>query len=279
MPELPEVETIVRGLKEKLPGQKIRQVKVNLDKVLRENKEEFASLLTGLVFQGVSRRGKMIIFDLSEDWSLVVHLKMTGQIIYTRPEAPVNKHTHLVFDLAKGNQLRYADLRQFGYLILLKTDQVTGLPQLAGLGPDALEISSQEFGKLIASRKGAIKPLLLNQSFLAGLGNIYSDEVLHLAQIHPLQPAGSLTSAQIERLYKAIRQVLTRAIKLKGSSVSNYVDSDGERGSFQELHQVYGREGKPCFQCGQPVKRLKLSSRSTCFCPSCQKLKALDRQE
>lgn len=270
MPELPEVETIVRGLRKNIPHQKISRVKVNLDKVVKNDKKDFGSLLTGLVFQDVRRRGKMIIFDLSEGWSLVVHLKMTGQLIYTQPEAPVTKHTHLVFELNSGDQLRYVDLRQFGYLLLARTDQVDKLPQLAELGPDALEISCQEFQKLIASKKGAIKPLLLNQSFLAGLGNIYADESLHLAQIPPRRPASALTSSQTEKLYQVIRKTLTKAIDLKGSSVNNYVDSDGERGSYQKLHQVYGREGKPCFQCGQFIKRLKLNSRSTYFCPSCQ---------
>ncbi|MEW5766377.1 MAG: bifunctional DNA-formamidopyrimidine glycosylase/DNA-(apurinic or apyrimidinic site) lyase [bacterium] len=272
MPELPEVETIVRGLKEKIPGQQINRVKVNLDKVVKGDKKDFGLRLTGLAFQDVRRRGKMIVFHLSEGWSLVVHLKLTGQLIYTQPEAPVAKHTHIIFELERGNQLRYLDLRQLGFLLLARTDQVDNLPQLTELGTDALEISSQDFGKLISSKRGAIKSLLLNQSLLAGVGNLYSDEALHRAQIHPLQPANTLTPSQIEKLYQAIRKILIKAIELKGSSVDNYVDSEGERGAYQAFHQVYDREGKSCFQCGQPVKRIKLGSRSTYFCPNCQKL-------
>ena len=271
MPELPEIETIVRGLQQQIVGQKIVRVKVNLAKIVRGDKERFASLIEGASIFEVRRQGKIIILGLSNGMSILVHLKLTGQLHCTLPEKPAIKHTHLVFDLSGGEELRYVDLRQFGYFLLTKTSEISHLPQLSALGPDPLKISLDEFKGLISKRSGRIKSLLLNQSFLAGIGNIYADEILHLSGIHPLQPAHLLSEPKIKRLHQAIREVLTRAIEYRGSSVSDYLDSNGQEGSYQRFHRVYRREGKPCLACQAKIARLKIGNRSSYFCPNCQR--------
>lgn len=271
MPELPEIETIVRELQQKIIGQKIVSVRIILPKIIKMDAKEFISLVEGVYIQEVKRRGKIIIILLSNGMSLLVHLKLTGQLIDTAPEEPLNKHTHLIFELSGGRHLRYFDLRQFGYFLLAETAQLPRLRQLNLLGPDPLKISLNEFRKLISTRAGRIKSLLLNQSFLAGIGNIYADEILHRARIHPLQSAKTLSDSRIEILYEAIKEVLIKAIEYKGSSVSDYVDSNGNKGNYQKFHQVYQREGKPCFTCTNKIARLKISNRSSYFCLDCQK--------
>lgn len=271
MPELPEVETIIRGLQQQLIGLKIVRIRVILPKVIREDKERFVSLLKGASVQGIKRRGKIILIALSNKMTILVHLKLSGQIIYTSPEKPSSKHTHLIFDLSDGNQLRYIDPRQFGYFLLINNSELSQIRQLTTLGPDPLKISLDDFKERISKRKGRIKSLLLNQSFLAGIGNIYADEILHQAQIHPLEPAQTISIPQIEKLYQSIKEILTEAIKQKGSSIRDYLDSSGQEGGYQKLHQVYQREGKPCFTCQTKIARLKIGSRSSYFCPNCQK--------
>lgn len=272
MPELPEVETIVRGLQQYLVGQKIVRARVNLPKIIRGDKESFVSLIEGasIEIEEVRRQGKIIILGLSNGMSILIHLKLTGQLLYTLPKKPVVKHTHLVFSLSGGKELRYVDLRQFGYFLLTATSQLSRLRELSILGPEPLEISSNELKRLISKRKARIKSLLLNQSFLAGIGNIYADEILHLSGINPLQPAHMLNDPKIKRLHQAIRKVLTRAIKYRGSSVSDYLDLAGQEGSYQRFHQVYQREGKPCLTCQAKITRLKIGNRSSYFCPNCQ---------
>ncbi|MEW6609469.1 MAG: bifunctional DNA-formamidopyrimidine glycosylase/DNA-(apurinic or apyrimidinic site) lyase [bacterium] len=272
MPELPEVETIVRGLQQQIIGQKIIKVSVHLPKIIKQETKEFASQLKDTQIQGISRRGKMIIITLSNNLSLLIHLKLSGQIVYTSPRSPMANHTHLVIELSGGNQLRYIDLRQFGYVILTKTSILSELTQLAGLGDEPLKISLSDFKRLISTKKGRIKSLLLNQSFLAGIGNIYADESLHLARIHPLQLASTLTQSQIKILYQSIRNVLSAAILYRGSSISNYVDSSGQEGGYQRFHRVYQREGQVCVTCQEKISRVKIGGRSSYFCPHCQKL-------
>lgn len=268
MPELPEVETIIRGLQQQLVGLKIVRIRVNLPKVIRRGD---ISLLKGAAIQGISRRGKIILITLSNKITILVHLKMSGQIIYTSSEKPATKHTHLIFELSDGNQLRYIDPRQFGYFLLIKNSELSQIRPLTTLGPDPLKISLDDFKERISKRKGRIKSLLLNQSFLAGIGNIYADEILHQAQIHPLKPAQNISVPQIERLYQASKEILTEAIERKGSSIRDYLDSSGQEGNYQKLHQAYQREGKPCLTCQTKIARLKIGGRSSYFCPNCQK--------
>ncbi|MFH1859452.1 MAG: bifunctional DNA-formamidopyrimidine glycosylase/DNA-(apurinic or apyrimidinic site) lyase [bacterium] len=270
MPELPEVETIVRGLQEQIVGKKIVGVRVILPKIIRGNAGDFIALISGTTIQKVWRRGKMLVIDLYEGRSLLVHLKMTGQLLYLSEESPIAKHTHLILDLSDGRQLRYLDVRQFGYLCLTETSLVQ---ELTPSGAEPLEISGNEFRMLLQSRKARIKPLLLNQSFLAGIGNIYADEILHRAGIHPLQHTHALSEAQITRLYQAMQKVLRQAIEQRGSSISDYVDSNGQKGDYQKYHQIYQRQGKPCLTCQEKITRIKIGGRSSHFCPNCQQNK------
>lgn len=269
MPELPEVETIVRGLQKQIVGKKIIGVRVLLPKIVRGGERDFTTLVSGTTIQKVWRRGKMIVFDLSAERSILIHLKLTGQVVYISADAPIVKHTHIILELSDGQQLRYLDLRQFGYLCLTDASMIAGLTPS---GAEALEISGDEFNRMMQSRKARIKPLLLNQSFLAGIGNIYADEILHRAKIHPLQHTSTLNKAQITKLYQAMQEVLRQAIEQRGSSISDYVDSSGQKGNYQRYHQVYQRQGQPCFTCQERISRIKIGGRSSHFCPYCQKV-------
>ncbi len=273
MPELPEVETVVQGLKEKITGRRISQVTLNLSKIIRSDLKEFLNSLQGQVIERVWRRGKFIIIDLSRDQSLIVHLGMTGQLTYVSSAAPLLKHTHLTLHLENNDlhQLRYRDLRQFGYIRLVDSDQLKDVESLTKLGPEPFELTLEQFMNLMGARRVRIKPLLLDQGVIAGIGNIYADEILYRAQIHPRQPADSLTPLQLKKMYHAMREVLVAAIEKRGSSVQDYVTSEGELGEYQRLHQVYHRQSQPCFRCGALIAREKVGGRSTHWCPRCQK--------
>lgn len=223
------------------------------------NRNKLASRLIGRTIRSVTRRGKFIVMTLDQG-TLVVHLGMTGKLLLDGARTP---HTHGVFTLDEG-MLLYDDPRQFG--------RIEGdARRVAKLGPEPLEIGLEEFSERLRSRKSRMKPLLLNQSFLAGLGNIYVDEALFQAGIHPLAIAARLNASRAARLHQAIREILTMAIEHRGSSISDYVDADGERGNFQILHRVYGREGEPCVNCGATIRKIVSGGRGTHFCPACQK--------
>jgi formamidopyrimidine-DNA glycosylase len=257
MPELPEVETIVRGLAPLVSGRRIVAVETTSSRVVRGD----LAVLTGLVIAGVRRHGKFIVFDFSrEDRRLAVHLGMTGKLLLDGDPTP---YTRAIFRLDDG-VLLYDDIRQFGALELAAT-------RLEALGPEPFEISAAEFSRRLAGRRGKVKPILLNQSFLRGLGNIYTDEALHRAGIDPRARASRLSRTRREALHHAIQQVLSEAIASGGSSISDYVDAAGRRGRFQQQHRVYGREGEPCLACGTPIRRIVLAQRGTHFCPRCQK--------
>ncbi len=268
MPELPEVETIVRGLQKQIAGKKIVGVRVILPKIIRGEERDFITPVSGYTIQKVWRRGKMIVIDLAEGRSLLVHLKMTGQLVFSSAEAAVTKHTHLILELSDGQQLRYLDMRQFGYFCLADASLVAGLTPS---GAEPLDISGDEFKILMQSRRARIKSLLLNQSFIAGIGNIYADEILHRAGIHPLQHTHTLSETQIAKIYQAMQEVLRQAIEQRGSSISDFVDSSGQKGNYQRYHRVYQRQGQPCFTCREKITRIKIGGRSSHFCPNCQK--------
>jgi formamidopyrimidine-DNA glycosylase len=216
----------------------------------------------GARIRGVRRWGKHIVVDLDHG-HLIVHLGMTGQLLLDSDPGP---HTHATLRLDRGLALRYNDIRQFGRL-----EYADKLPdRLARLGPEPLEIGEQEFIARLRARRSMLKPLLLNQQFLRGLGNIYADEALHRARLHPRAIASRLRPARASALYRAIRQVLGESIRHGGTSVSDYVGSDGRRGAFQRRLRVYGRTGESCPACGAPVRRIVLASRGTHFCPRCQ---------
>jgi formamidopyrimidine-DNA glycosylase len=261
VPELPEVETVVRSLAPHLPGRKIVAARFKSRFVTPGNRKRLAANLTGRTIQSLRRRGKFIVMTLDQG-TLSVHLGMTGKLLL---DAPEGDHAHGVFTLDQG-ALIYDDPRQFGRIEWSAGDA----KRASRLGPEPLEIGLEEFVKRLRARKSRIKALLLNQAFLAGVGNIYADESLFAAGIHPLAMASRLTAARAGALHQAIRDILTLAIEQGGSSISDYVNAQGERGWFQIQHQAYGREGEPCRRCGGTIKKILVAQRGTHFCPKCQ---------
>ena len=289
MPELPEVETIVRGLRPLLTGRRILDAELPsanangagssiLRRILRDpewkNPVDFVDAIRGSSISAVRRHGKHLVFDLhppngkGSTRSLLVHLGMTGRLTCEETPEPRSAHTHLILSLDRpGRWLHYTDIRRYGRLQLL---DATGDP-LGSLGPDPLEVAFPEFVRLLGVRRAMLKSLLLDQRFLRGLGNIYADESLFRARLHPAALAARLNRQQARRLYDAIRETLTLAIAAGGSSIANYVDGLGNTGYFQHEHQVYQRTGDPCFRCGSRIRKMIIASRSTHFCPNCQR--------
>lgn len=273
MPELPEVETIVRGLKRTVLGKKIRGIKIVPSRVLQNKPGYFKQNLIGLKIIGVERRGKNIILQLSSGNLLLIHLGMTGNLIYLKKPAPLKKHDHLNIEFSDKSQLRYNDPRKFGKFKLVKSSRIENIKDLKNLGPEPLELSKADFVRLVQRRKGRIKSTLLNQKFIAGIGNIYADEVLFEAKIHPEEKPCNLSSNRLKKLHQAIQKILKKAIKSGGSSIDNYLDIEGRQGLFQLQHKVYGKKGESCPRCGIKIKRIVLNQRSSYFCPKCQKMK------
>lgn len=258
MPELPEVETVVRTVAPHLTGRRILSAEFTSRFVTPGNRSALAAKLAGRRVQAVRRRGKFIVITLDEGM-FTIHLGMTGRLLIT---GKPGIHTYAVFHLEDG-VLLYDDPRQFG--------KIEWKPRrVARLGPEPLEITLEAF-RASLRRKARIKPLLLNQAFLAGMGNIYVDESLFAAGIHPLASASRLSASRAAKLHQAIREILGAAIAAGGSSISDYVDAEGNRGWFQVSHQAYGREGEPCARCGAPIKKILVAQRGTHFCPKCQK--------
>lgn len=271
MPELPEVENVVRELRRKIKNKVIADVAVRFSGVVFPVKS-FAKELKGKKIAGVSRRGKLIIIELSGNKFLLVHLKMTGQLVFNQKEA--TKHTHVVIKFKDKTELHYNDIRKFGFLSIVDgTGLKKVLEERFNFGPEPLEatFNLKDFGAKLKKRSAAIKTLLLNQTILAGVGNIYADESLFRAKIRPTRRASSLKPGEVKLLHLKIKEVLKQAIDAGGSSAKNYVKTSGKKGSFQKLFQVYSRTGKPCYVCGTLVERLVLGSRSTHFCKVCQK--------
>jgi formamidopyrimidine-DNA glycosylase len=276
MPELPEVETVANGVHARIHGQRINDVWTsNKPQTFKTPPAEIAEILTGSRIERVYRVGKTIVLDLLRDdqrSQFLVHLGMTGRLLVCAPEVPLPPHTHAVLMLSGGPQrkvqeLRFVDARRFGRLSAHACSMATSY---TGPGKEPLTISQEEFNALFHGRRTPIKAALLNQSLLHGVGNIYADEGLFRAGIRPRRHAGRLTRAELTRLRQALIDVLTHAIQLGGSSVSDYVDADGVRGFFQLEHRVYLRTGEPCLTCGTPIQRLLIGGRGTHFCPTCQ---------
>lgn len=274
MPELPEVETVRRTLQPKLTGLKFTDVQILLPKVIRiPNHEEFKENITGKKIIKLGRRGKYLLINLSGGYTLLVHLRMTGRLVYCASEEPLPKHTHVILHLSDGCQLRFADMRQFGRMWLVPTTSMDTLAGFKDLGIEPLdEFFTRDFLKKELRRRHArIKSLLLDQTFIAGLGNIYTDEVLHRAKLNPERLATTLTPREIAHLYNAIRDVLQEGIENRGTTVRDFIDGDGRAGNYQTLLQVYSREGKPCPHCGEKIIKKKVGGRSSYYCPNCQK--------
>lgn len=273
MPELPEVETVARGLQSALPGRRIQSIRLGKTDFI-EDPAALESDLPGSRVESVRRYGKFMLIDLQPrdqrepKFALQVHLGMTGRMVVCSPEEPVLPHTHVFMTLDDGREVRYTDPRRFGFMRIVPETAREELLQSVGLEP--LNATEADFGAKLQSRRARIKALLLDQHVFGGMGNIYTDESLWRARINPKRLGANLSPAEVHQLYKAMRQVLTEAISSRGSSISDFVDSYGLPGNFQQHHRVYGLEGNKCFRCGTLIRREIVAGRSSYFCPHCQ---------
>jgi formamidopyrimidine-DNA glycosylase len=278
MPELPEVEVIRRDLEREVVGKKIKAVDVNRLRSIRRHKssKEFATALVGAKIRSVGRRGKYLVMRLDGDRALVVHLGMSGQLLRVKnARTAMPKHTHVVLTFTEGGQLRFVDPRTFGEMFVTTVDELEEqVSELAHLGVDPLEsaMSWEALGRVILQKRVKLKTLLMDQKFVAGIGNIYSDEILFNAGLRWDRTSDTLSDQEIRRLSRAIIETLQDAVKYRGSSLADeqYVDLFGQPGGFQSHHNVYDREGKLCPRCRHPVVRARYSNRSTFFCAACQ---------
>ena len=274
MPELPEVETVANGVHARAAGQRIARVWTSgRPQTFKTPEAEISEALTGCTIDSVRRVGKTIVMTVkrkNKPAEFLIHLGMTGRLLVSEPNVPIPPHTHAILTLADGREVRFVDPRRFGRLSIHRPAPEQAVSSYKGPGREPLTISPDDFVALFRNRKTPIKAALLNQSLLHGVGNIYADESLFRAGIRPRRQAGRLTRDELLRLRKALMDVLRHAIKLGGSSVSDYVDADGVRGFFQLQHKVYMRGGEPCLVCTTAIKRITLAGRGTHFCPTCQ---------
>jgi formamidopyrimidine-DNA glycosylase len=278
MPELPEVETVRRGLAEHLVGRRIDQVEVGRDRVVRRtSREALLDGLSGTVVTGADRRGKYLLLPLDSGDTLMIHLRMSGQLILAGQGAARPVHTHVVMSLDDGHELWFVDPRTFDEVVVFAPDRVADeVPELARLGPDPIADTFEraDLRAIVRNTRRALKPLLLDQHAIAGIGNIYADEILHVARLHPARPANGLPVGAETRLHTAIIGVLNDAIRAGGSTLGDaqYVDLMGAGGSYQQDHRVYGRGGERCITCGRGwVRRVTTAGRGTHFCSVCQR--------
>ena len=293
MPELPEVETIKNDLKKRILGKKITGVEVRGGKVVGNKPADFTKILKGNSFHAIDRIGKLLIFELADRKNfLLIHLKMTGQLIYCNKgevvagghetggegdkipgvgEALPNKYTHLIFSFANGAKLFFNDLRKFGYAKIVGEKELEKIKGEYGIEPLTKDFTLKAFKEALGVRNAPIKAILLNQGLIAGIGNIYADEALFEARIRPSRRAGSLSDKETEALFKAVNNIIKKAIKYRGTTFSNYVDASGRKGNFTKLLKVYHREGEKCRRCGAVIKKAKVAGRGTRFCEKCQK--------
>ena len=288
MPELPEVETVARDLRPRLVGATIVGARTSWARTLRtHDPASFAVAIAGHRIEAVGRRAKLVVVELDGGLGLTIHLKMTGQLFVVPADAQVDPYVRLILELADGRELRFRDIRKFGRVGLYARDPAThelitepgGAAVFAGHGPEPLDdtFTLQAFRRRIRVRTGRLKPLLLDQAFVAGIGNIYADEALWTARLHPLRAASSLHPADERRLYGAIRAILAEAVDRRGSSIDDYTAPDGD-GRMQERLQVYQRTGEPCSRCTHPIRRLVIGARSTHYCSWCQRLSTAGRR-
>ncbi len=275
MPELPEVETVRRTLETLILGKEIEEVQVLYPKIIKKPEvyEEFADALKGQHVKEIGRRGKFLILYL-DDYALVSHLRMEGKYALHEASEPIDKHTHVLFTFTDGTQLRYKDVRKFGTMhLFLKGEELSSLP-LEKLGPEPLsDAFTVEYLKPILQKTSRnIKAVILDQTVVVGVGNIYVDESLFRAKIHPTRPASSLTDDEISALVAEIKATLSEAVERGGSTIRSYINSQGQMGMFQLQILVYGKEGESCPRCGSTIEKGKVAGRGTHFCPSCQKL-------
>ena len=288
MPELPEVETVARDLRGLVLNAEIIAATSLWHGTLRTHAPDaIGPALAGRRIESVARRGKQLVLRLSGDAVLTVHLKMTGQLFVVPRATPIDPYVRLVIAFSDGRDLRFRDIRKFGKIGMYGIDprtqepvhEIGGAAVFAGTGPEPLDDSFtlRAFRTRLRGRRGRLKPLLLDQAFVAGIGNIYADEVLWASRLHPLRSAATLRPSDERTLYLAFRRILAEAIVRRGSSIDDYTAPDGD-GSMQEHLRVYQRAGEPCFQCGRPVRRIVIGARATHFCSWCQRLPAADRK-
>lgn len=290
MPELPEVETTVLDLKRKVLQRTFLDIWTDAPKLIKKpNLTEFKRRLKDKKIEDIKRKGKFIIFYLSCNERLLVHQKLTGHLLVGQwkkekgkwvpqskglLEDPMNRFIHIIFFLDNGLMLALSDLRKFARIELLTKEELDNLKDIQELGLDPLDknFTLKKFQEIIKGQKRKIKQVLMDQKLISGIGNIYSDEILFRARVHPFKPANKLNPNEIKEIYANIKSVLKRAIKLGGESISDYRRPDGSKGNFDKERKVYRREGQPCYVCGTKIERKKIGSRSTYFCPKCQKL-------
>lgn len=285
MPELPEVETIRRDLIKVILQKKITDIKIGKPKIVRLHQNKFIKEMTGNQFHNIGRIGKLLYFYLDRKKFLLVHLKMTGQLIYQQKKRvtagghnwpPIgkslpNKYSHVIFTFADQSQLFFNDQRQFGYMEIVNQTKLDKIKNNYGIEPLTNNFIYNDFEKIIKKRQTNIKNILLNQSLIAGIGNIYADEILHAARIKPEKKANRLSPRKIKDIFENSQTIIARAIDYRGTTFNNYRDSNGQKGNYISQLQVYGRESEPCPRCGHIIVRKKLHGRSAHFCPSCQK--------
>ena len=306
MPELPEVQTVVDDLNKKVKGRRIVGVWFDWPKMLKDPLDQqmnaiahkhvavFQKVIKGKKILNVRRRAKNILVYLSGDLLMLIHLKMTGHLLVGKwklkklkgkdlvvpiePKAmvedPYNQYVHLIFYLDDGRMIGFSDLRKFAKAILGSVAQIENLEELKKLGPEPLDknLNFIKFVKLIKPERRKIKPVLMDPQVIAGIGNIYSDDILWTSRINPFKPANKLSGKELKVLWQSIKKVLTKAVKLRGTSISDYRDTSGKEGKYADYRLVYQREGEPCPRCKTEIKRVKLGGRSAHYCPICQKL-------
>lgn len=286
MPELPEVETIRRDLASCVLHKKIKKVDVKKSRLVRNSASFFVKSLKNNEFTGIDRVGKLIIFVLKNKEYLLVHLKMTGQLIYQDKKSQIagghsynsdemvypNKYTYIIFTFSDGSNLYFNDMRTFGYLQVVDEKELDRIKSAYGIEPIDPEVKLSDWRKVFINRRTNLKALLLNQKVIAGIGNIYADEICFASRIRPDRPVFKLTKSEVDLLFKNSKRILQQAIKKRGTTFNNYVDGQGQKGNFVKYLRVYGRTGKICLNCRKvKIKRIKLAGRSTHFCPNCQK--------
>lgn len=295
MPELPEVETIVRDLKsraQKVLCARFVDVWTDWEKMIKKPKsfEEFKKEIKGEEIADIRRRGKNILFDLSDNKTLLIHQKMTGHLLLGKwkkekgkwasqmsgplKDDPMNKFLHLIFWLDSGTMLALSDLRKFAKVELWQKEELENSKEFQSLGPEPLKrsFSLKEFKKALENKRGKIKKVLMEPTVIAGIGNIYSDEILWKAKVHPQREVSSLSEEELKNIYLALKEILLLAIKLGGESISDYRRPSGDKGYYDKVRKVYRKEGQPCPRCKTKIKRIKVGGRSAHFCPKCQKL-------
>ena len=272
MPELPEVETVVRDLRPKIVGRRIASVRVGKKSLRTRWSSSWAAKIRGRRIEVARRRGKWIVFDLTGDCSLVFHLGMTGRLTVHPTEETPAPHTHLRFNVERGEELRFNDIRRFGSATFYaNANALEKSFQQSRLGPEPFDLDARYWRERLAATNRCIKTVLLDQTVVAGVGNIYADESLFEAELHPARLASDLDDFEADRLRVAVKTVLRRAIEQRGSSIRNYVGGSGLKGRYQDEFRVYGRAGEPCPRCRTPIERIRLAGRSTHYCPECQR--------